>query len=163
MALINLGEANRQLTKVEYSLFFSSEPRQIKNLTEKEIKSRIERLTKRIERIKTKKESTNRVRKASGVAADFKSVIKTKAKYFREAVKRFKVELKERKKSGVEHEEKKAIPKKKHLPNEINTKITKQNLKADVKKAPVKKSAIETKVAHQSSRVRRAEGKKDAA
>lgn len=163
MSNLNLGEANRQLSKIEYSLYFASEPRQIQNLSEKEIKSKIERLTKRIDKIKAQKQASTRARKGAGLGRDATALSKIKTKYFREALKRFKVELKERDTSSTPTPKKKKLTAKtrKKASAKVEATVAKQNLRANVKKAPLQKSAIERRVAHQSSRVRRSEGKRD--
>ncbi len=165
---LNLGEASKVLTKSEYALYFASSHPDFKKVTEKSLKSKLQRTEKILEKLKTQKMTTKRVNKKANLATDAVQKRKKKIKYFTEAQKNFKSLIKETKK--IEASPKVAV-KEKSKPRLIKEakafsvtskqKATDQNIKSNAKQSKFTKSGFERKLAHSSSRNRRHQGRKD--
>lgn len=170
MEKTNLGEAIRKLTKAEYNLFLATEPSRIQKLSKKQIEMKLNRLKKKIDKLKTLKMSSKRLRKSVGLGTQKESNKKIKLTYLTVALKRLKAGLKDNQseKKISKPVVRSASPKirlaNKTKPKKmvnVEQRIKNQNIKVNSKQSKFVKSGSERKLGHLSSQNRRSQGRKD--
>lgn len=169
---INLGEANKKLNKSEYVLFLSTEPRNIVRLSPKQIETRINRITKMLEKLKAEKLKRSGLRRLLGLRGKQEIQSLLKKRYFAEGLKRLKKEQKRRntrrealKNRLIAEERKNQIYRKMNQGTERKVNVTHaihdQNIKVNAKQRSFLNSETKRKLGHARSRNQKVQAKRD--
>lgn len=170
---INLNEAVKKLTKSEFALYASTELSKLKNLTEKQIKSKISQVDKLMKKAQTQKSKVKRTLKTKGMASKVAESLPSKIKFFERALKRLETQLqkmlKQAEKASKKKVSKKKVTKKKTAKKKIKQAPRKKSVTTKVKATKtksrnpkdIKKTGVLRKQGHASSRTKRRQGRKD--